>query len=69
MYTGELELSTPTQDEQVLLLLMRDLLEVLPIAEEWDMKDLKKKIQHEIIYKHDMIQRLPHQFDICKSTS
>ncbi|KAH9483420.1 Sacsin [Psilocybe cubensis] len=64
VYTGEIELSAKTEDKEKLLHLMRDLLEVFLIADEWNMNDLKAKIQHEIIYKHDMIRRLPEHFNI-----
>lgn len=42
---------------------MRDLLELLPIADEWDMPQLKRLLESKIIHKYDMIQRLPQQYD------
>jgi hypothetical protein len=47
--------------------LLRDLLQLMSIAEEWDMPKLKEKLESNIIHKFDMIQRLPHLND--KSTS
>lgn len=67
MYTGELELSRPTDDPDILAILLRDLLELLPIVDRWGMLDLKEKVQWEIIHHHDMINHLPHGFDMSKS--
>lgn len=40
--------------------LLRDFLELMQIAEEWNMPKLKEKLEWNIIHKFDMIQRLPH---------
>jgi hypothetical protein len=40
--------------------LLRDFLELMQIAEEWNMQKLKEKLEWNIIHKFDMIQRLPH---------
>jgi len=40
--------------------LLRDFLELMQIAEEWNMSKLKEKLEWNIIHKFDMIQRLPH---------
>lgn len=47
--------------------LLRDLLQLMSIAEEWDMPKLKEKLESNIIYKFDMIQRLPHLNDTSTS--
>jgi len=38
--------------------LLYELLALLPIADEWDMPDLKTKVESKIIHKHDLVQRL-----------
>lgn len=63
-----MEISQKTDDPDDLAVLQRDLLELLGTADEWQMEDLKAKLQWEIIHKHKMIQRLPHTFDISKSS-
>ena len=40
--------------------LLRDFLELMSIANEWNMPKLKEKLEWNIIHKFDMIQRLPH---------
>ena len=40
--------------------LLRDFLELMSIANEWNMPQLKEKLEWNIIHKYDMIQRLPH---------
>ena len=43
-----------------LVRLLRDFLELMSIANEWNMPKLKEKLEWNIIHKFDMIQRLPH---------
>ncbi|KAF8963747.1 hypothetical protein BDZ97DRAFT_1919523 [Flammula alnicola] len=63
IYTGDFVLSTPPVPESDnLARLMRDLLELLPIADEWNMPDLKAKLEWNIVYKYDVIQKLPHEY-------
>lgn len=38
--------------------MLYELLALLPIADEWDIPDLKAKVESEIIHKHDLVQRL-----------
>jgi hypothetical protein len=40
--------------------LLRDFLELMQIADEWNMQTLKEKLEWNIIHKFDMVQRLPH---------
>jgi len=47
--------------------LLRELLQLMSIAEEWDMLKLKEKLEWNIIHKFDMIQRLPHLNDTSTS--
>jgi hypothetical protein len=44
--------------------LLRDFLQLMSIAEEWDVPKLKEKLEWNIIHKFDMIQRLPHLNDL-----
>lgn len=67
VYTGELELSMTTTDQTELTHLMHDLLDVLPVVDEWGMTDLKEKIQWEIVSKHEIVRRLPQEYDTRES--
>ena len=60
VYTGDFGYtSIPRSDDfEGLQHLLSELLALLPIADEWDMPDLKAKIESEIIHKHDLVQRL-----------
>lgn len=64
-YTGDFERPAPAGDTE-LATLLNDLLELLPIADEWDIPQLKHLLEHKIIHKYDMIQKLPHQCQISK---
>ena len=55
-----------TNDPDELAVLQRDLLELLSTADEWQMEDLKEKLQWEILHKHKMITRLPHTLSISE---
>ena len=60
VYCGDFDLSSvsvATMNEVSRLL--GDFLELLQIADEWRMVELKEKIEWNIIYKFDMIQQLP----------
>jgi hypothetical protein len=46
--------------------LLSDFLELLQIADQWDMQGLKEKLEWNIIHKFDMIQRLPHAYKMSK---
>jgi len=39
--------------------LLRDFLELMQIADEWNMQSFKEKLEWNIILKFDMVQRLP----------
>ena len=60
IYTGDFEYtSVPRPNEMDSLKhLLYELLALLPIADEWDMPDLKTKVESKIIHKHDLVQRL-----------
>ena len=47
--------------------LLRNFLQLMSIAEEWDIPKLKEKLEWNIIHKFDMIQRLPHLNDTSTS--
>ena len=44
--------------------LLQDFLQLMSIAEEWDMPKMKEKLEWNIIHEFDMIQRLPHLNDM-----
>ncbi|KAF9557584.1 hypothetical protein CPC08DRAFT_751892 [Agrocybe pediades] len=64
-YIGQCDLSTPkpgllrTETE----VLLRDVLDLLKVADQWDIPDLKSEMENAIIHTHDLIQRMPHCFD------
>ncbi|KAH9474330.1 Sacsin [Psilocybe cubensis] len=62
-YTGDFKRPAPTADAG-LTALLNDLLELLPIADEWDIPQFKCLIEHKIIHEYDMIQKLPHHYSI-----
>jgi len=61
VYTGDFDFSSglPVSMDEVARLL-RDFLELMQIADEWNMQSLKEKLEWNIIHKFDMVQRLPH---------
>ncbi|KAF4615426.1 hypothetical protein D9613_003544 [Agrocybe pediades] len=64
-YIGKCDLSTPkpglsrTETE----VLLRDVLDLLKAADQWDIPELKSEMENAIIHTHDLIQRMPHYFD------
>ncbi len=60
IYTGDFEYtSVPRSNEfEGLKRLLYELLALLPIADEWDMPDLKAKVESEIIHNRDFVQHL-----------
>ncbi|KAF8963743.1 hypothetical protein BDZ97DRAFT_1818947 [Flammula alnicola] len=70
IYTGEFVLPTiDLESDEELAKLMRDFLELLPIADQWDMPDLKEKIEWSMIHKYDMLQSLPHAHQIMRKVA
>ncbi|CAA7261057.1 unnamed protein product [Cyclocybe aegerita] len=59
IYTGDFQIDAPEDNAEAYMILLRDLLELLPIADRWGMEEMKAKIEWSIIHKYDMIQRLP----------
>lgn len=55
LYTGDIRDERPQEDESAMLLL-KNLLEMLPIAHEWDLPALKKKLGWLITVKYLFIQ-------------
>lgn len=49
--------------------MLRDLLELLEVANRWSMTDFKDEIQHHIIVKYHMVQRMVHMFNESKHSS
>lgn len=67
VYTGDFDLSEPKANQDELTTTLQHLLELLPIADEWDIPALKLKIEETIIHTHDMIQRLPQEYQNSES--
>jgi len=66
VYTGELTYDEPkTEDEGANLL--TGLLELLEVAEEWNMETLKLIVQDRILYDHESLNEFPHAINTSKS--
>lgn len=63
LYTGDVRDERPQEDESAMRLL-KDLLEMLPIAHEWDLPALKKKLGWLITVKYLFIQ--PETIEMSK---
>jgi hypothetical protein len=61
IYTGNFHYPAPT-DNTKMTELLDNFLQLLSIAEEWDMPSLKDKITTEIVENNRMIERLPQEF-------
>lgn len=65
IYTGSFEYPAPT-DNSKMTELLENFLQLLSIADEWDMPGLKTQITIEIVENNRIIERFPHEFQNCE---
>ena len=58
IYTGDFDYVTPANEFEGMKNLLYELLALLPIADEWNMPNLKAQVETDITYKPDLVQCL-----------